>query len=154
MWGKLQIDSPPTISGPVFISVSDLNFYETGSRVLNPYRGFESLTPSAVIQHGVFVFNGTFDNRLASALGHVTRSDRLIAQHQPEAALQEAQLAVATAPESFQAQMALAGDLHDLHRRPEAAAAYRQALALTGGMEPSAQAEWIPKLQKLLTDAQ
>lgn len=47
--------------------------------MLNPYREFQKLKPVAFIQDGVFVFDGTFDMRFASALGHVTRARDLTA---------------------------------------------------------------------------
>ena len=56
----MQIDTPPTITGPVLISASDLTGYEYGSNVLNPYRDFQKLRPTAFIEQGIFVFDGKF----------------------------------------------------------------------------------------------
>jgi hypothetical protein len=36
---------------------------------VNPYREFQQLKPVAFIQDGAFVYDGTFDVRLAAALG-------------------------------------------------------------------------------------
>ncbi len=47
---------------------SDLNGFEFGSSVLNPYESFRSLQPNANIQNGVLVYNGTYSIPLASAL--------------------------------------------------------------------------------------
>ncbi len=60
---------PPVIDGPVLISAGDLNGFEFGSSVLNPYEAFRGLKPSAYVQDGVFVFDGRFAVPLASALG-------------------------------------------------------------------------------------
>ncbi len=145
-----QVDSPTTISGPVFISAGDLTGFELGSNMLNPYRAYQHLQPAAVIQHGVFVYNGTFDNRFAAALGHVTRALDLSAAGHPEAALSEAQQAIQIDPEEFQAQMALGDTLTALHHETEAKLAYEQALTIAKTMEPSATAEWVPQVQKHL----
>ena len=76
-WFGEQVDAPATIEGPVLISASVLTGYERGSNVLNPYRQFQEIRPSAVIEHGIFVFDGTFSVPMASALGHVQRARRL-----------------------------------------------------------------------------
>ncbi|HKO19112.1 MAG TPA: glycosyltransferase family 39 protein, partial [Acidobacteriaceae bacterium] len=60
MWFGERTDTPPVIQGPVFISHIPLTFYESGSSLLNPYREFLKLKPTAIIEHGVFVYDGTF----------------------------------------------------------------------------------------------
>lgn len=149
-WFHEQIDTPATITGPVFISAGTLTGYELGSNVMNPYRQFQQLKPTAVIQHGVFVFDGTFDTRFASALGHVTRANDLTNAKQLEAALAEAQQAVAIDPQEFQAQMVLADTLSALHRKPEADTAYRNARTIAATMEPTAKSEWTAQIDKKL----
>jgi hypothetical protein len=146
-WFHCQVDTPPTITGTVLISAGTLTGYELGSNVLNPYRQFQSLKPTAVIEHGVFVYDGTFDMRFAEALGHVTRAKALTDKKQLGAALIEAQAAVAIDPEEFQAQMALGDTMTALNRKPEARPAYEKALQITATMEPSARPEWIPLIK-------
>lgn len=145
-----QIDTPATIRGPVFISVGTLAGFEFGSNMLNPYRQFQSLRPTAAIMHGVFVYDGTFDMRFASALGHVTRAMDLTASKQLEPALVEAQTAVQIDPDELQAQMILGDTLTALGRPQEAKPAYQAALAIAQTMEPSAAAEWTPQIQMKL----
>jgi len=149
-WFGEQIDTPPIIEGPVLISAGDLTGYELGSNVLNPYRDFQKLRPTAVIEHGVFVFDGTFSVPLASALGHVQRSNALLGRNQLDQALAEAQTAVALAPDGMQSQMALGRVLTAMHRGAEARTAYQKALAIARTMEPSAQDTWIPDIQRHL----
>ena len=149
-WSHTQVDTPETIQGPVLVSAGTLTGYEFGSVVLSPYRQFLSLHPDAVIEDGVFVFNGNFNVRFASAFGHVTRADGLFAVKQYPAALDEAQQAAAIDPDEFQAQMILGDTLAALHRSASAAAAYTRALAIAHTMEPSAQADWIPQIQSKL----
>jgi tetratricopeptide (TPR) repeat protein len=148
----VQIDTPPTITGTVLISAGTLTNFEFGSNLLGPYRGFQSLKPTAVIEHGVFVYDGTFEMRFASALGHVTRAQDLIAAKQLDAALAEAQTAVQIDPDEFQAQMILGDTLVALNRRKEARPAYEKALAIARIMEPSAAADWVPAVERKLAE--
>lgn len=150
-WFGEQIDTPPVIEGPVLISHLTLTGYELGSNVLNPYRDFQKLRPTAVIEHGVFVFDGTFSVPLASALGHVRRAWHLYGHQQFDEALVEAQAAKALAPDAMQTQMVLGNVLTAVHRSAEAHAAYEKALAIAKTMEPSAQETWIPIVQRSLT---
>jgi hypothetical protein len=149
-WTDYQIDTPQTITGTLLISAGTLTGYEWGSNVLNPYREFQKLKPVAFIQDGVFVYDGTFDMRFASALGHVTRARDLTAAGQLASALVEAQTAVAINPDELQAQMILGDTLTALGRPLAAKPAYQQALAIAKTMEPSAEAIWVKTIQKKL----
>jgi len=141
---------PPTVHGTVLISASTLSGFEFGSAVLNPYSQFQKLQPTAVIQHGVFVYDGAFDMRFASALGHVTRAESLLAAGRPGEALAEAQAAAQIDPEALQAQMILGDALAALRRPQESAAAYQSALSLATTMEPDIAAEWMPQIEQKL----
>jgi hypothetical protein len=149
-WTDYQIDTPQTITGTLLISAGTLTGYEWGSNVLNPYREFQKQKPVAFIQDGVFVYDGTFDMRFASALGHVTRARDLTAAGQLASALVEAQTAVAIDPDELQAQMVLGNTLTALGRPLAAKPAYQQALAIAETMEPSAEAIWVKTIQKKL----
>ena len=59
------------------------------------------LKPTAVIEDGVFVYNGTFNVPYAAAMDRAVISGNLLEQHQPEQALSEAQAGIAFAPDSF-----------------------------------------------------
>jgi Dolichyl-phosphate-mannose-protein mannosyltransferase len=149
-WFGEQIDTPPTIEGPVLISAGDLSGYELGSNVLNPYRSFQRLRPTAVIEHGVFVFDGTFNVPLASALGHVRRSRALLARQELDQALAEARTAAALAPDAMQPQMTLGAVLTAMHRTAEARPAYQKALAIAATMEPGARESWSSAIRRNL----
>jgi hypothetical protein len=149
-WTDDQIDTPQTITGTVLISAATLTGYEWGSNVLNPYMEFQKLKPVAFIQDGVFVYDGTFDMRFASALGHVTRARDLTAAGQLASALVEAQTAVAIDPDELQAQMVLGNTLTALGQPLAAKPTYQQALAIAKTMEPSAEAIWVKTIQKKL----
>jgi Dolichyl-phosphate-mannose-protein mannosyltransferase/Tetratricopeptide repeat-like domain len=145
---RKQHPVPPVIDGPVLISAGTLTGFEYGSNLLNPYRGFEQLEPVASIQDGVLVFEGRFPVAEASSLSHVQQSEVLLDQKQLDGALAEAQQAVAIAPEGLRAQMALGDALAALGRKDEARAAYAKAANLVKTMEPGAQEEWVPKVEK------
>jgi hypothetical protein len=153
-WTDDQIDTPQTITGPVLISAGTLTGYEWGSNVLNPYQDFQKLKPVAFIQDGVFVYDGTFDMRFASALGHVTRAQDLTRAGQLASALVEAQAAVAIDPDELQARMVLGDTLTKLGQPLAAEAAYQAALAIAKTMEPSAETIWVKTIQRKMARLQ
>ena len=140
-WSHVQVDVPPSISGVVFISASVLTGYEFGSVLESPYQSFQNIKPVATIDQGVFVYNGTFDTRFASALGHATRATALFDHKDFAGALKEAQDGVAIDPDVLPAQSILGDTLAALHRDQESAAAYDKAIAIAARMEPDAKAD-------------
>jgi len=150
MWFGERTDTPPVIQGPVFISHIPLTFYESGSSLLNPYREFLKLKPTAVIEHGIFVYDGTFQVPYVSSFDRAVKSADLLKQHQPEKAMAEAQAAVALAPDYLQSLMALGEAQKALRRNLEARNTFEKALAIAHTMEPTAQEVWIPRVQQQL----
>ncbi len=150
MWFGLKTHTPPVIQGPVFISHIPLTFYESGSSLLSPYREFMKLRPTAVIENGVFVYDGTFQVPYATAFDRAVKSADLLSQHQPEQALAEAQAAVAVAPDYLQSLMALGEAQKALQKNVEARTTFEKALAIAHTMEPTAQEVWIPRVQEKL----
>jgi len=61
-------DTPAAVDGPVLISSGVLSGFETGVGSLNPYGKFQNLKPAAIVDYGVFVYDGHFDIPLAGAL--------------------------------------------------------------------------------------
>jgi hypothetical protein len=146
----VQHPVPTEIEGPVLISAGTLTGFEYGSNVLNPLRGFQQLEPVASIQDGVLVFEGQFAVAEASATSHVQRSTAALKEKRLDVSLAEAQEAVAIAPEGLLARMQLGDALAALGRKEEARAAYTKAADLVKTMEPGAQEEWVPKVEKKL----
>ena len=133
------------------ISEGVLSGYEFGPDSLNPYDQFQRIRPTAVIEDGVFVFDGHFDIPLGSALNHVTQSQLLAKQNRLDQALSEAQLAVALAPDSIQTQSLLGYLLLKLKRPDEAREHLQKALALAETVHPEFRDEWtIPGLKGAL----
>ncbi len=151
VWLQPWIDVPSHIEGPVLISAGVLSGYEFGPDSLNPYDQFQRIPATAVIEHGVFVFDGHFDVPLASALNHVTRSELLDKQKRLDAALSEAQLAVALAPDSLRTQSQLGYLLLQMNRKGEAREHLQKALLLAETVHPEFGDEWtIPGLKSAL----
>jgi hypothetical protein len=145
-WAGMELEVPPVVHGPVFISYSDLNSYEFGSEKLNPYQDFIARKPDAVIQDGVAVYNGDYSIPMAQAISHVHKAWRLRRSKDLARALQEAETAVSIAPQFIDAQRALGRILQDQGRNAEAVSHYNQAMAIARTMDPSAQEEpvnWI-----------
>jgi predicted Zn-dependent protease len=152
LWLNTPIEVPNSINGPVLISASNLSGVEFGPGSLDPYGQFKLLKPTAVIDHGVFVFDGHFEIPLASALSHTSKAQNLLAAKQIEQALAEAQAAIALAPEAVQPQMVLADVLKAMGQLEEARVAYEKALLLAKTIEPEFQVRSIPGIEQNLAD--
>jgi tetratricopeptide (TPR) repeat protein len=142
----MEIEVPPVVHGPVFISYSDLIGYEFGTEKLNPYQDFVARTPDAVIQNGVAVYNGDFSIPMAQAISHVHKAWRMRRSRDLAGALEEAETAASVDPQFIDAQRVFGRLLQDQGRNAEAASHYNQALAIARTMDPSAQEEpvnWI-----------
>jgi hypothetical protein len=138
-WVGEQILPPAEIDGPVLISASVLSGFEYGPAKLNPYEQFRKMSPAAVIENGVFVYEGHFKIPLAAAYGYVQRSNGMLAARDPEPALVAAREAERLAPDLADAQMALGRALAVLGRKEEARAAFEKAMILAKTIEPGFQ---------------
>jgi hypothetical protein len=141
-WLRQSMDVPPSIDGPVLISAGVLSGYEFGPNELNPYDQFTRLRPTAIIEHGVFVFDGHFDIPLASALNHITLSRLEEQAGHMDRALSEAQTAVQLAPNSLQTQARLGLLLMQSGRQDEGRQTLQRALTIAETVQPSLQSGW------------
>jgi hypothetical protein len=142
--------TPLILDGPVLISAGDLNGFEFGSSVLNPYESFRSIHPERFIQDGVFWFDGTFTVPLAAALPHVELSTLALKHHDIPQALAEAQQAEQLAPGEVEPELAFGDALTAANRPAEARAAYTRADQKIETMEPDARQIWRSKVSKRL----
>jgi 4-amino-4-deoxy-L-arabinose transferase-like glycosyltransferase len=140
-------DVPPTIDGPVLMSAGVLSGFEFGPGPLNPYEHFKQLKPEAVVDYGVFVYDGHFNIPLAAALSHVQKSGVLLAQKKVPQALAEAQQAEALAPDSPSVNAALGRALDASGRPQEALPFYQKALMLAQTVEPRFQQPLIKAME-------
>ncbi len=107
-WFDLPMNVPPRIHGTVLISESDLDGVESGEGALNPYAEFQKLKPVAILQDGVYVYQGDFPVPLASAWVAVHHSAKCVQRGDLAEARTLAQQATALAPESARTQLQLA----------------------------------------------
>ena len=149
VWLQPLIEVPASVDGPVLISAGVLSGYEFGPGELNPYDQFQRLRPAAVIEDGLFVFDGHFEIPLAAALNHVTRAQLAVQNKHLDEALAQAQAAVALAPRSVQAQAELGDVLRRLQRPEESRQAFQKALDAANTIRPEFQSGWLPGLKKV-----
>lgn len=140
-------DLPPALDGPVFISAGVLSGFEFGPNPLNPYEQFKLLKPVAVIDYGVFVYEGHFEIPLAAALNHGQKAGVLLAEKKVPEALAEAQQAEALAPDSASVNATMGRALDASGRSQEALLYYQKALRLAQTTEPRFQQFLINELQ-------
>jgi 4-amino-4-deoxy-L-arabinose transferase-like glycosyltransferase len=127
---------PSSVDGPVFLSASEVAGTLWGDGPANPYFAFRNVQPSALIADSILVYNGKFDLSAASALTHEDLSMRLLRSKQFDAALAEAEKAVAIAPDTPGAHAALGSVLAQMNRKSEAMAEFEAAEKLAAAMAP------------------
>jgi tetratricopeptide (TPR) repeat protein len=150
LWLNLPIDVPRSIDGPLLISASNLSSVEFGPGPLDPYGQFKLRKPTAVIDDGVFVFDGKFELPLAAAISKVQKAQNLAQTKQFDQALQEAREAVALAPDSVTTQLALGDVLGEMGQFEQARANYEKALELAKTIEPDFQIRSLPDIERRL----
>ncbi|HEU4434224.1 MAG TPA: glycosyltransferase family 39 protein [Pyrinomonadaceae bacterium] len=150
LWLNLPIEVPESIDGPVLISASNLSGVEFGPGPLDPYGQFKQLKPTAVIDHGVFVFDGKFEVPLVSAISKTQRAYNLLQARELDQALREAQQAVALAPESIQTHNALGDVLREMGQPQQVRASYERSLELAKRIEPEFQTRSLPGIEQRL----
>ncbi|HEX4019554.1 MAG TPA: glycosyltransferase family 39 protein [Acidobacteriaceae bacterium] len=147
--GEMDIFLPPVVHGPILISFADLNGFEFGSKVRNPYQMLFERKPDAVIANGIAVFNGDFHLPDAAAMQYEWQARDLLRKN-PQASLSAAQQAVALVPDGFDANLALGDAFAALGNPAAARAAYQVASNRIPEMEPTSQKQWRPILEKRL----
>ncbi|HTC46220.1 MAG TPA: glycosyltransferase family 39 protein [Candidatus Aquilonibacter sp.] len=150
LWVDEPANAPPAIDGTVLISAGDLSGFEFGPGELNPYEQFKTAHPTAVIDYGVFFYNGHFEIPLAASIGHSQKAQWLLDEHHIDAALLEAQKALSLAPNAVKPN-SLMGDVLAADGHPdEARGYYQKALTLAKNVEPDFQVGSVSGLEKKL----
>jgi hypothetical protein len=153
IWLGTLSDATPAIDGPVFISAVNLTGFEFGPPPLNPYEQFKTLKAADAIDSSVFVYEGHFEIPLAAALAHAQKAGVFLAGKRLPEALQEAQQAVALAPDSAGVNAQMGNVLNALGRREEARPYYATALQLALTRQPEFQRSLVaPLRQRLAAD--
>jgi hypothetical protein len=150
IWLGTLSDATPAIDGPVFISAVNLTGFEFGPPPLNPYEQFKTLKAADAIDLSVFVYEGHFEIPLAAALAHAQKAGVFLADKRLPEALQEAQQAVALAPDSAGVNAQMGKLLDALGRREEARPYYATALRLALTKQPEFQRSLVAPLEQRL----
>jgi tetratricopeptide (TPR) repeat protein len=150
LWLNKPIEVPNSIDGPVLISASNLSGVEFGPGPLDPYGQFKLLKPTAIIDRGVFVFEGKFEVPLVAALSKVQKAYNLAQNKQLDEALKEVQAAVALSPDSIQTRLALGDILLEMGQSQQARECYEKALELAKTIEPEFQIRSVPGIEQKL----
>jgi hypothetical protein len=143
-------DTPPAVDGPVLISATVLSGFETGTGPLNPYGKFQNVKPAAIIDYGVFVYEGHFEIPLAAAMSHAYQARVLLRAGNAPGALSEAQQAEALAPDSAAVNGMLGQALDANGQAEEAARYYQKALMMAKAEQPDFQEARIADLEARL----
>jgi len=131
----------------ISLGAGDLSGFEFGPGVLNPYEQFKYIRPTAVIDYGVFVYEGHFEIPRAAAIWKIQKARGLLGEKDLAAALEEARKAQSLAPDTV-GPNALLGDIIVAMNQPaEARAFYQKALMLAKMIEPEFQAGQISALE-------
>jgi hypothetical protein len=150
IWLGTLSDPTPAIDGPVFISAVNLTGFEFGPPPLNPYEQFKTLKAADAIDSSVFVYEGRFEIPVAAALAHAQKAGVFLAGKRLPEALQEAQQAVALAPDSAEVNAQMGDVLDALGRREEARPYYTTALRLALTKQPEFQRSLVAPLEQRL----
>ena len=143
-------DTPPAVDGPVLISSGVLSGFETGVGRLNPYGKFQNLKPAAIIDYGVFVYDGHFDIPLAGALSLDAKSAGAPPPRKRPCRPCPGATGISQAPDSAAVNQAL-GQVLDANGQSEAANQYYQkALTIAKAEQPEFQEARIADLEKRL----
>jgi tetratricopeptide (TPR) repeat protein len=144
----MHFGSNPYVSGLVLVSDGVLAGADIPGK-MNPYAQFRTVKPAAVIDRGVYVYEGTFHLGPAASLEHVTASEKFLKEGSYPEALREAEAATDLDPASAPAWNAVGDALEASGRSAEAREAFRTALHAQE-LDPVFQKGLIAELQKKL----
>lgn len=145
----VHFGSGSSVSGLVLVSDGVLAGADIPGK-MNPYAQFRTVQPTAVIDRGVYVYEGTFNLGSAAALEHVEAFGKFMREKRFTEALGKAETATNLDPASATAWKAVGDALEALNRAAEARAAYQNALHAQE-LDPVFQKGLIEELQKKLS---
>jgi 4-amino-4-deoxy-L-arabinose transferase-like glycosyltransferase len=142
-WMDLPMNIPPVLDGTVFISDGDLEQMEFGDGPeLNPYDSFRGIKPTALIDYGVDVYDGSFPVPLARALWEAHEAGKMGPQ-----GVSLAEDAVRLAPGSAVVRRQMGDSLMAARRTQEALQQYQMALEIAEAVRPDLQGDLIKELK-------
>ncbi len=133
---------PPTVSGNVLISATELSGTYWGPGELNPYSQFRQLEPDANLGGGVLLYKGQFNMSVPSGEGRVVEARKLLSEERFEEATALLQEAVGLAPRSVRLRFLLAAALAKNGRAEEAEQQRVQGRKLADELYPDRGLIW------------
>jgi len=141
----MRFGDDPNVSGTVLISdgvVAGADIPGNG----NPYAKFGSMPPAAVIDRGVYVYNGQFDLGAAAALEHVRAAQEFAARHDPSNAMREARIGERLDPNNPELHLILGDALAAVGDATAAQTEYSDALH-SSELDPTFEKDLLSQLQ-------
>ncbi len=139
---------PPSISGTILISATEVEGFFWGPDVLNPYQAFKGRRPDGMIGNTVLVYRGTFDVPLLAAYSRAAGAIALLYQRRLPEAIAEAQAAVQEAPDSAEIHATLGRILMAVGRTAEGQRELTTAVHLARTIHPDYQASLIRQIEE------
>jgi hypothetical protein len=133
---------PPSLSGNVLISATELSGVYWGPGELNPYSQFLKIEPTANLGGGVLLYSGQFNVSVLSGEGRVVEARKLLTQERFEDAVLLLEEAVGLAPRSVRLRFLLAAALAKAGRNEEAEQQRSQGRKLADEMYPDHGLVW------------
>ena len=141
----MRFGDDPNVSGTLLISdgvAAGADIPGNG----NPYARFASVRPDAVIDRGVYVYNGSFNLGPAAALEHLQAAQNLSAKHDASGTVREARIAEGLDPNNPVAH-AILGDTFAAAGDTTAAQAEYSAALHSSELDPIFQKRLLAQLQ-------
>lgn len=141
----MRFGDDPNISGTLLISDGVIAGADIPGNS-NPYALFVTVQPTAVIDRGVYVYNGHFNLAAAAALDHVHTAKDLAEQHDPAGVVRESHLAEKLDPNNPDAHTLL-GDSFAASGNNQAAQTEYAAAIHSSELDPVFQKALLAQLQ-------
>jgi thioredoxin-like negative regulator of GroEL len=141
----MRFGEDPNVSGTVLISDGVLAGADIPGKE-NPYAQFESIRPAEVIDRGVYVYRGQFKLGAVAAMEHVAAATEFAKEHNVEATVREARIAVNLDPNNPEAH-ALLGDALAATGETTAAQSEYAAALHSSELDPAFQKNLLAELQ-------
>ena len=149
LWAGLdtmRFGDDPNVSGTVLVSEGVVDGVDIPGKQ-NPYAQFVSVQPDAVIDRGVYVYNGQFSLGPPAALEHVRAAQNFASQQNFSEALREARIAEKLDPGNAEAHTVIGDALTAMGDRAAAQSEYLAALH-SSELDPVFQKDLLAQLME------
>jgi hypothetical protein len=127
---------PPQVSGPVFISASEISPAFSNADWVNPYLPFRRIPPSALIANSILVYDGKVDLSQVSAQTHENFATDLMHGQKLDQALAEVETAIEISPNLSNVHATRSSILAAMGRKTEALVEIKKANTMADAEPP------------------